>query len=394
MSASEIWLPAQDGSREYYIPRARMYPPVSRASADATPVREVDAAVHIVIDADYSGPTSDPGLDVVDWETTASIREYIWDAGLGVADGMDTAQRDLLPLRHVQFLLDQTAEQSDGRRWYFGAGTDDVSSSTPTNAEIADAYIVQMLGIQRKGGKVAIFPSPHLVGRDADDFVDVFSRIDDAAEGPLLAHWLGEAFNPKMRDYFPADSFYRVMDLDNFESAKMSLLDADREVAIRRRIAAAGKIIKTGDDYHYVELIEGGDADVGRGVYESSGVKYPVGDYSHALLGCMGMFEDIAQEAIRALAAGDRDLYRAWLAPTVPLSYWTFQAPTVAYKHGVAKIAMLRGKQDNDLLLPSNEDTRDFWHTVVLYRLMDAAGLFTEDQAVTAYERHIAPFTR
>lgn len=392
MSASEIWLPAQDGSREYYIPRARLYPPIPRATGEAAPAREVDAAVHIVINPEYAGSETDLTLDVVDWQTTAAIREHIWDAGLGVADGMDTAQRDMLPPGHVQFLLDQTAEQSAGRRWYFGASTDDVGSSDPTNAEIADAYIGQMLAIQHKGGKVAVFPSPYLVGRGEDDFVEVFGRIDDAAEGPLLAHWLGEAFNPKMRDYFPGESFFRVMDLDSFESAKLSLLDAEREISIRRRLAAAGKIVKTGDDFHYVELIEGEDADVGVGDYESSGVRYPIGDYSHALLGCMSAVEDVAQEALRALAGGNVELYRAWLTPTVPLSYWVFQAPTAAYKHGVATIAMLRGKQDNDRLLPGNTHTRDFWHKVVIFRLMDAAGLFTEEQAITAYEKHIASF--
>jgi hypothetical protein len=390
MSAPEIWLPAQDGSREYYIPRARMYPRLSPVAGDPTPVREVEAAVHIVIDGDYDGP-SDVGLEVVDWKATAAIREHIWDAGLGVADGMDTAQRDLLPPTHVQYLLDQTSEQSNGRRWYFGAGTDDVGSATPTNAEIADAYIGQMLTIQRKGGKVAVFPSPYMVDRTEQDFVDVFSRLDEAAEGPLLAHWLGEAFNPSMRHYFPGESFLRVMALDSFESAKLSLLDAEREVRIRRQLAPLGKIVKTGDDFHYVDLIEGGAESLSGGVYASSGVEYPIGDYSHALLGCMSMIEDVAQQALRALALGDVEAYRSWLLPTVPLSYWVFQAPTARYKHGVATIAMLRGKQDNDLLLPGNADTRDFWHKVTLYRLMDAAGLFTEEQALRAYEKHIAP---
>ena len=180
------------------------------------------------------------------------------------------------------------------------------------------------------------------------------------------------------------------MALGSFESAKLSLLDADREVAIRRQLAASGKIVKTGDDFHYVELIEGGDADVGTGAYASAGVDYPIGDYSHALLGCMSMIEDVAQQGLRALALGDVEAYRSWLLPTVPLSHWVFQAPTARYKHGVATIAMLRGKQDNDLLLPGNADTRDFWHKVTLFRLMDAAGLFTEDQAASAYERHIA----
>ncbi|MEO2005704.1 MAG: hypothetical protein ABGY41_16590, partial [Candidatus Poribacteria bacterium] len=69
MSASEIWLPSRDGTREYYIPRARLYPPVPGGANDPPPVREVDAAVHIVINPAYSGSTTEFELDVVDWAT-------------------------------------------------------------------------------------------------------------------------------------------------------------------------------------------------------------------------------------------------------------------------------------------------------------------------------------
>ncbi|MBM3213731.1 dihydrodipicolinate synthase family protein [Candidatus Poribacteria bacterium] len=391
MPETGIWLPTCDGSREYYIPRARLFGQPPRASQPATPVREVDAAVHIVINPDYAGSETEFDLSVVDWTKTAEIREHIWNAGLGVADGMDTAQRDILPRGHVAYLLQQTAEQANGRRWYFGAGTDDIRAFDPSNRAIAQAYIRQVREIQSLGGKVAVFPTPYLAGRTESDFVEVYSAIDAAAEGPLLAHWLGEMFNARMRGYFPGESFYRVMELPNFESAKISLLDEDREIDIRRRLAALGKIVKTGDDYHYVELIEGTDHPVAAGVYESSGVRYPFGDFSHALLGCMSLFEDVAEQALNALAAGDIELYRRWLLPTVPLSYWVFQAPTAAYKHGVATVAMLRGKQENDLLLPSNSHQRGLLHRVGIYRLMDLAGLFTEDESLEAYRRHIEP---
>ncbi|GIX08094.1 MAG: hypothetical protein KatS3mg115_2497 [Candidatus Poribacteria bacterium] len=390
----EIWLPHPDGSKELYIPRARLHPFPPKVAGNPEPVREVDAAVHVVINPNYSGPSTPPfELDIIDWKTTAQIREYIWNAGLGVADGMDTAQRDHLPRRHVEYLLRQTAEQANGRRWYFGAGTDEITTDNPTNAEIAQAYIKQMLQIQRLGGKVAIFPSPYLAGRSEEDYLGVFREINTAAEGPLLLHWLGEVFNPKMKDYFPGNSFYRIMEMENFESTKLSLLDAEREIEIRRHLAKIGKVVKTGDDFHYVELIEGTDEPIGEGVYESAGHRYPIGDYSHALLGCMSTIEDVAGYALDALAVNDKRLYRRWLEPTVPLSHWVFQTPTAAYKHGVAMVAQLRGKQDNDLLLPNNPNRRDLWHKITLFRLMDAAGLFsTEEQAYEAYRRHLVPY--
>lgn len=395
MSKNEIWLPAPGGELEFYIPRAVWSPPLPDLEPPDAPVREIDAAVHVVVNPQYGGSETELDADVIDWKTTAQIREHIWSSGLGVADGMDTAQRDILPQKITDRLLRQTAEQANGRRWYFGAGTDAVRSDSPTNKEIARAYIRQIVQIQRLGGKVAVFPSPYLAGRSEADFIETFTQLDAAAEGPLLAHWLGEMFNPAMKGYFPGASFYKIMELPNFESAKISLLDAEREIEIRRRLAKIGKIVKTGDDFHYVELIEGTDEPIeAEGAYESDGVRYPLGDYSHALLGCMGAFETVAEQALNALAQGDVQGYRRRLLPTAPLSYWLFQSPTAAYKHGVAAVAMLQGKQDNCLLLPNNPSARPSLHIAYLFKLMDSAGLFSEEQARKAYRQHIQPLLR
>lgn len=395
MSKNEIWLPAPGGELEFYIPRAVWSPPLPNVEPPIQPAREIDAAVHVVVNPQYGGSETELDADIIDWKTTAQIREHIWSSGLGVADGMDTAQRDILPKKLTERLLRQTAEQANGRRWYFGAGTDEAPSDAPTNEEIARAYIRQIVQIQRLGGKVAVFPSPHLAGRSEADFMEVFTQLDAAAEGPLLAHWLGEMFNPAMKGYFPGDSFYRIMELPNFESAKISLLDAEREIEIRRRLAKIGKIVKTGDDFHYVELIEGTEQPIeAEGAYESDGVRYPLGDYSHALLGCMGAFETVAEQALNALAQGDVQGYRRRLLPTAPLSYWLFQSPTAAYKHGVAAVAMLQGKQENCLLLPNNPNARPTLHIAHLFKLMDGAGLFSEEQAREAYRQHIQPLLR
>ena len=395
MSKNEIWLPAPGGKLEFYIPHAVWSPPLPNVEPPIQPAREIDAAVHVVVNPQYGGSETELDADIIDWKTTAQIREHIWSSGLGVADGMDTAQRDILPKKLTERLLRQTAEQANGRRWYFGAGTDEVRSDSPTNKEIARAYIRQIVQIQRLGGKVAVFPSPHLAGRSEADFMEVFMQLDAAAEGPLLAHWLGEMFNPAMKGYFPGDSFYRIMELPNFESAKISLLDADREIEIRRRLAKIGKIVKTGDDFHYVKLIEGTEEPIeAEGAYESDGVRYPLGDYSHALLGCMGAFETVAEQALNALAHGDVQGYRRRLLPTAPLSYWLFQSPTAAYKHGVAAVAMLQGKQENCLLLPNNPNARPTLHIAHLFKLMDGAGLFSEEQAREAYRQHIQPLLR
>ncbi len=97
---------------------------------------------------------------------------------------------------------------------------------------------------------------------------------------------------------------------------KISLLDKDREIAMRRRLDKRVKMY-TGDDFNYAELIAG----------DAQG-------YSHALL---GIFDAIAPAAAAALASLASRRSRAGsttiLAPTVPLSRHIFRAPTQFYKN-------------------------------------------------------------
>ena len=103
------------------------------------------------------------------------------------------------------------------------------------------------------------------------------------------------------------------------------MLDAGREVALRRRLPA-GVRLYTGDDFNYAELIRG-DA---RG-------------HSDALLGAFAAITAPAAAALAALDRGDLAGYDAAMAPTVPLSRLIFEAPTYYYKVGVAFLAWLNG---------------------------------------------------
>src|SRR5262249_12978677 len=90
---------------------------------------------------------------------------------------------------------------------------------------------------------------------------------------------------------------------------KVSLLDAEREIALRLRMPA-GVRMYTGDDFNYPELIVG-DAH----------------SFSHALLGIFDAIAPAAAAALAALDAGDRLRCDAILAPTVALSRYIFKAP-------------------------------------------------------------------
>ena len=76
---------------------------------------------------------------------------------------------------------------------------------------------------------------------------------------------------------------------DKVDGIKMSLLDHNQEIAVRRRLPA-GVRMYTGDDFNYPDLIRGDEQ-----------------GYSHALL---GIFDTIAPAASAAIQALDQRRYR------------------------------------------------------------------------------------
>src|SRR5439155_22803994 len=94
------------------------------------------------------------------------------------------------------------------------------------------------------------------------------------------------------------------------DGIKISLLDAAKEIALRRRLPPKVRMY-TGDDFNFAALIGG----------ESSG-------HSDALLGIFDAIAPAASAALTALGHGDRASFDRILAPTVPLSRHIFAAPT------------------------------------------------------------------
>src|SRR5690606_33076781 len=119
------------------------------------------------------------------------------------------------------------------------------------------------------------------------------------------------------------------------DGIKISLLDKEKEIAMRRRLPASARMY-TGDDFNYVDLIAGD----GHGEVPSHG-------RSDALLGIFDAIAPAASAALDRLAVGDEGGFRGILDPTVPLSRHIFQAPTRWYKTGVVFMAYLNGFQDH-----------------------------------------------
>ena len=139
---------------------------------------------------------------------------------------------------------------------------------------------------------------------------------------------------------------------DKVDGIKISLLDAAREIEMRRHLPDV-RMLYTGDDFNYAELIAGDEE-----------------GYSDALL---GIFDAIApaaaSAALAALAAGDEAGFHDILAPTVPLSRHIFKAPTRFYKTGIVFMAWLNGHQDHFTMVGGQESTRSIVHLAEIFRL-------------------------
>jgi len=144
------------------------------------------------------------------------------------------------------------------------------------------------------------------------------------------------------------------------DGIKMSLLDAEREIQLRRDLPPGIKMY-TGDDFNYDRLI------LGDGEF-----------HSHALLGIFDAIAPVAGAALEALDRGDVAAYQKWLAPTVPLSRHIFEAPTYFYKTGIVFLAYLNGHQKHFRMVAGQESARGVVHLSQLFRLAGEAGLLAD----------------
>jgi hypothetical protein len=216
--------------------------------------------------------------------------------------------------------------------------------------------------------------------RGPEDYERVYGEILTQASRPVILHWLGEAFDPALKGYWgsedPAEAMETCLGIirdhaDKVDGIKISLLDREREVEMRRRLPEGVKMY-TGDDFNYPELILGDE-----------------GGHSHALLGIFGAIAPAASAALRALDAGDEEAYGEILAPTVPLSRHIFGAPTRFYKVGVVFLAYLNGHQDHFRMVGGLEGARSVVHLSELFVLADRAGLLAEPDAAAERMRRV-----
>ena len=333
--------------------------------------RKALAAAHVVAD-----PLSakEPWLEAaLDWDATIAYRRHLWSWGFGVAEAMDTAQRGMgLDWATSLLLIEKTVTESravPGAEVWSGAGTDHLPAAKAYSIpEIIAAYEMQCAAIEKLGGRIILMASRALAAsaRSPDDYARVYDRILSQVKEPVIIHWLGEMFDPGLEGYWGKKDPLAAMEVclsvlgKNVDGIKVSLLDKEKEIVMRRKLPG-GVRMYTGDDFNFAELIEGDEK-----------------GYSDALLGIFDSIAPAASQALTFLAEKQNARYHDVLAPTVPLSRHIFQAPTRFYKTGVVFMAWLNGHQDHFVMVGGQQSARNVLHLAELFRLADAAGLLAD----------------
>jgi len=343
--------------------------------------RRAFAAAHIV--RKHTASPQLPAREQIDWETTLAYRRYLWSLGFSVAEAMDTAQRGMgLDWDATRELIHRSmaAARADGaqERIACGAGTDQLSLAAPLTLEkVIAAYEEQCEFVEGEGARVILMASRALAAcaRSSEDYARVYDRVLGQVKRPVILHWLGEMFDPALAGYWGRSDLDEAMEVcldlmrrhaTKIDGIKLSLLSAEREIALRRRLPAS-VVMYTGDDFHYPQLIQGDEQ-----------------GYSHALLGIFDAIAPAAAAALQALDRGDLPGYQAIFAPTVPLAHHIFQAPTYHYKTGVVFLAYLNGHHPCFSMVGGLETARSLAHLVRLFMLADQAGLLLDPEQAAA----------
>lgn len=366
----ELLLPQADHTlKPYTLSGATPFPATSAPSQS----RQAYAAAHVVCDPFVdTNPTSPAALD---WDATLAFRRHLWSLGFAVAEAMDTAQRGMgLDWVATRELIRRSLAEarSYGGTVASGAGTDQLTPAPGvTLDDVIAAYEEQCGFIEGEGGRIILMASRALAAcaQSPDDYLAVYDRILSQVSQPVILHWLGEMFDPALTGYWGSRDLDVAMDIclslierhaARIDGIKISLLDDQREIAMRRRLPA-GVRMYTGDDFNFAPLILGDEQ-----------------GFSHALLGIFDAIAPAAAAALQQLDAGNVARYEEILRPTVPLSRHIFKAPTQYYKTGVVFMAYLNGHQSHFRMVGGLESARSLIHLAELFVLADQAGLLVD----------------
>ena len=241
-------------SRAYTRPTAPLRSRVAYAAAHVVPKTHAD---------NTAGRPAD-----IDWDATLAFRRNVYSWGLGVADAMDTAQRNMgLDAAATRELIARSAQvaREEGGSVVVGVNTDHVDDERIALPQVIDAYVEQLHFAEEQGAGPVLMASRHLarVAESRTDYLRVYAAVLQRATAPVVLHWLGPAFDPQLEGYFgsadwreASETLLRIIaeNPGKVAGVKMSLLNAESEVAVRERLPEDVRMF-TGDDFNYVGLI-------------------------------------------------------------------------------------------------------------------------------------------
>ncbi|MCJ8006967.1 dihydrodipicolinate synthase family protein [Lederbergia wuyishanensis] len=333
------------------------------------------SAAHVV--SDPLANTDPLNSAQIDWESTLAYRRHLWSLGMSIAEAMDTAQRGMgLNWEMAKELILRSVREANavGGRIACGAGTDHlVPGKDVTIEDCIAAYEEQCEFVESAGGQIILMASRALaaVAQGPEDYERVYGHLLQSVSKPVILHWLGDMFDPALAGYWGNKDLDQAMDVclriieknaDKIDGIKISLLDAEKEITMRRKLPK-GVRMYTGDDFNYAELIQGDEH-----------------GYSDALLGIFDAIAPAASNALHELDKGNLEKYHSILEKTIPLSRHIFQAPTYAYKTGIVFMAYLNGHQSHFRMIGGAEGSRSLIHLSEIFVLADKAGLLVDPE--------------
>jgi hypothetical protein len=371
----------------------------------------VYAAAHVV-PLPYADNTPGAPADI-DWDATLGYRRTLWSWGLGVADAMDTAQRNMgLDARATRELISRSADAARAALAdpaiaavfrpgaqvcdlvVAGVSTDHRPETDLSLEEIIASYREQLAATEESGAGAVLMASRHLArtATSAQDYVDVYREVLASATAPVVLHWLGTAFDPNLEGYFGSSESAVASETllqiirdagERVRGVKMSLLDDAAEIAVRERLPE-GVLMLTGDDFHFSHLIVGDGTSAADGPCTKSippQYTLPRGrGFSHALLGAFAASAPAASAAIQALDAGDAALASKILDGAEELARQVFAAPTYHYKAGVAFLSWLNGHQQAYSMIGGLHSARSLPHLSRIVELAAETGNLEDPQ--------------
>ena len=140
----------------------------------------------------------------LDWDATLAFRHHIWSWGLGVADAMDTAQRNMgLDPKATRELIARSAAEARtvGGALVVGVNTDHVEDEVLSLQEVIDAYVEQLHFAEDHGAGTVLMASRHLAraATSPADYAHVYREVLRRAGRPGHPALAGRGVRPAAR---------------------------------------------------------------------------------------------------------------------------------------------------------------------------------------------------